>query len=412
MSGKRIVKNTLFLYVLTFSNYFIGLLLFPVLSRTLSVEMFGLVGFAMAYALLFQVIVDFGFMISATADIAKNRRSIRTMSRIISDVMYAKVALSVVAVGLCVASAALLPMVRDNLPILLLFLASSALSALLPDFYYRGIEAMKIIAIRTLAIKLCAIAIIVTLVHGDQDVLFVPLGMIIGNGIAVIVTAVAMRRDGIVRVSFHLKRVLQTLRGSSLFFVSRLAVSVNQAAGSFFLSMQFTPLSREIGVFSGASRLAGAGEMALSPVVDGLYPHMVHKKDYRMFWRVLVVGVVIWAVICGVIAVFAEQLCVMVLGVDFAESGVHLRTMMVGVFLALPNMMMGYNALSPLGAAKHANLSIVISAGINIGLFVTLYGMSLLTPATAAMVIAGSNGSMLIYRSVIFYRHYRSMRVL
>lgn len=412
MSGKRVIKNTLFLYILTFSNYFIGLLLFPVLSRTLSVEVFGLIGFAMAYVLIFQVIVDFGFMISATADIAKNRGSIQVMSRIISDVMYAKAMLSVVAVGLFLASATLSPMVRDNLPILLLFLVSSILSALLPDFYYRGIEAMRIIAIRTLAIKLCAIAVIMALVNGDQDVLFVPLGMIIGNGIAVIVTAAAMRRDGIVRASFHIERVLQTLRRSSLFFVSRLAVSVNQAVGSFFLSMQFTPLSREIGVFSGASRLAGAGEMALSPVVDGLYPHMVHKKDYRMFRRVLAVGVVLWAVICGAVAVFAEQLCIIVLGADFAESGVHLRIMMIGVFLALPNMMMGYNALSPLGAAKHANLSIVVSAAINIGLFATLYGMSLLTPATAAMVIAGSNGGMLIYRSVIFYRNYRLMQVL
>ncbi|HFU3673477.1 TPA: oligosaccharide flippase family protein, partial [Streptococcus suis] len=44
----KIAKNTLFLYILTFSNYFLGLMLFPYLSRVLSVEKFGLVGFSMS----------------------------------------------------------------------------------------------------------------------------------------------------------------------------------------------------------------------------------------------------------------------------------------------------------------------------------------------------------------------------
>ena len=60
MGNTRIVKNTVFLYILTFSNYFLGLILFPFLSRTLSVENFGLVGFSMSFVLIFQMIVEYG----------------------------------------------------------------------------------------------------------------------------------------------------------------------------------------------------------------------------------------------------------------------------------------------------------------------------------------------------------------
>ncbi|HFI2665000.1 TPA: oligosaccharide flippase family protein, partial [Streptococcus suis] len=67
----KIAKNTLFLYILTFSNYFLGLMLFPYLSRVLSVEKFGLVGFSMSFVLIFQMIVEYGFSISGTAQIAK-----------------------------------------------------------------------------------------------------------------------------------------------------------------------------------------------------------------------------------------------------------------------------------------------------------------------------------------------------
>lgn len=55
-----IAKNAIFLYGLTFSNYFVGLLLFPYLSRVLSVEGFGLIGFSTSLCLVFQMIVEYG----------------------------------------------------------------------------------------------------------------------------------------------------------------------------------------------------------------------------------------------------------------------------------------------------------------------------------------------------------------
>lgn len=47
-------KNALFLYALTFSNYLIGLFLLPYLSRVLSVEKFGVIGFATSFCLVFD----------------------------------------------------------------------------------------------------------------------------------------------------------------------------------------------------------------------------------------------------------------------------------------------------------------------------------------------------------------------
>ena len=55
-SHSRIFKNALFLYALTFSNYLIGLFLLPYLSRVLSVEKFGVIGFATSFCLENQMI--------------------------------------------------------------------------------------------------------------------------------------------------------------------------------------------------------------------------------------------------------------------------------------------------------------------------------------------------------------------
>ena len=88
---RRIGKNTVFLYALTFSNYFVGLLLFPYIARVLSIEGFGLVGFGMVYAMVFQSIVEFGFMISSTARISRVRADFAAVSEIVTNTMLSKV---------------------------------------------------------------------------------------------------------------------------------------------------------------------------------------------------------------------------------------------------------------------------------------------------------------------------------
>lgn len=83
-SHSRIFKNALFLYALTFSNYLIGLLLLPYLSRVLSVEKFGVIGFATSFCLVFQMVVEYGFQLSTTAAISVHRDDKTKMSRTIS----------------------------------------------------------------------------------------------------------------------------------------------------------------------------------------------------------------------------------------------------------------------------------------------------------------------------------------
>ena len=114
MGNTRIVKNTVFLYILTFSNYFLGLILFPFLSRTLSVENFGLVGFSMSFVLIFQMIVEYGFSISATALISKNRQNKGEINSIVSDVLWSKVFLMIIALFIYLNCYVFIDMIRTN----------------------------------------------------------------------------------------------------------------------------------------------------------------------------------------------------------------------------------------------------------------------------------------------------------
>jgi O-antigen/teichoic acid export membrane protein len=195
-AASRIRNNSFYLFLLTISNYFVGLLVFPHLSRVLTVETFGLVGFAMMYMLIFQSVVEYGFMISGTADISRNRDDSSVLSRLVTDVMATKVVLIALSLLAFLVSALFVEIVRDNLLFLVVFFCSSATAALVPDFYFRGIESMRTIASRSLASRLLSVVLIVAAVRDDADRLWIPAAFFLGNLIALLWSFASMRRSG------------------------------------------------------------------------------------------------------------------------------------------------------------------------------------------------------------------------
>ena len=83
--------------VLQITNYILPLLLIPYLVRILGTEKFGLVMLAQSLFLFVTVIVDFGFSLSGTREIALYRDNKTKMSQIFIAIMFIKSALIIVA---------------------------------------------------------------------------------------------------------------------------------------------------------------------------------------------------------------------------------------------------------------------------------------------------------------------------
>lgn len=402
---KRIANNALFLVLLTFSSYFLGLLLYPYLSRILSIENFGLFGFATSFVLIFQTIIEFGFMISTTASISKNREDAQKVSKIISATMQAKLLLTGVSLILFAITGYFVPMVRDHFLFIFLFFLSSAITALIPDFFYRGIEKMKSITVRTVAIRVLMILLVVLLVKDDSQLILIPVAFIIANVIALAIALVGVSREGVRFQFVTLRQTMLAIQEGAMFFLSRLAVSMNQSLGTFFLGLRYSPLSLELGLFSGASKISAASEMPVVAVSDSLYPHMVKKKDYRLFFKVLALGSVGWFVACILFWIFAPQIAVLLLGSDFEQAGDVLRILIFGNFMSLFANWFGYPVLSPIGLARHANIAVMVAAVINVLALTILWATDSISLLSVSLVIACTNLVVFGYRVGVFWRN-------
>ena len=148
-----LAKNTGMLFLLTISNYVFNFITIPYQTRILEPEIFGNISFAMSVMSYFQLLTDFGFLLSATEDIAKERENSHKVSKIFSAVMCCK--LFLVAVSFIILSVLCLTVNRfkQDIPLFFLYWISYSIYAFLPDFLYRGIENMQAITIRSVLIK-------------------------------------------------------------------------------------------------------------------------------------------------------------------------------------------------------------------------------------------------------------------
>lgn len=403
-SHSRIFKNALFLYALTFSNYLIGLLLLPYLSRVLSVEKFGVIGFATSFCLVFQMVVEYGFQLSTTATISVHRDDKAKMSRTISTMTYTKLLLACGASAVFLACAMFVNMLRGHFVIILLFFVDSIVKALLPDAYFRGIERMKDITIRAVSAKSGILVATLLFVKGDDTLIIYPISMIVFDTIALLWAFSLLKRDGLKATSTTMREMLEALKDSFWFFISRISVSINGSLGSIFLGMRYSPESVEMGLYSGATKLSSAGEQMIPPLGDALYPSMVNKKDYRLFYRIVLRGGILWFLACVLVEVLATPLCVLILGGQYASAGGFLRILMVGVFFGYFSFMFGYPALSPIGKATWANAAIMVSAIVNLTACAVLWLAGNITPLTVCVVFSSTNITTFIVRFGAFMK--------
>ena len=85
--------NTIMLYLLTAAKTIFPLLTLPYLARVLSVDCYGTVSYVKAVVGYAQIIVDFGFMLSAVKEIVEVQNNKTSISKVVGNTVISKLIL-------------------------------------------------------------------------------------------------------------------------------------------------------------------------------------------------------------------------------------------------------------------------------------------------------------------------------
>ena len=407
MNSKKgiLLKNTIMLYILQFSTYLLSFIVVPYETRVLGPEFYGKLGVAMSIMVYFQLIIDFGFILSATEDVSRNRDDKDYLRRIFSAVTLSKLVLTAISFVILLVLCQLISRWHDDLVFYVLFFAATAVNSLIPDYLYRGLEEMTAITVRTVLIKLFFTLMIFLVLKKPEQIWIIPTLNIIGNSAALIGVWLHLKRKyGITFCSVTGKDVAAVTKRSSRFFYSRIATTAYTAANTVIIDL-LNAGGNTVGFYTSADKLITTGKSAMSPVADSLYPYMVKNRDFKLVKKVLMVAEPVIILGCFIVFIFAEPLCTWFFGAEYGPVAPILRVMLPILVLILPSYILGFPTLTAMGLSKHANYSVIFGSCIHVINLAVLYFSGHMNELTLAALITVAETLILGYRIVVIWKN-------
>ena len=140
MKRSRLRENIIALTSLQALNYIAPLITVPYLMRVLGPERFGLLAFAQAVIIYFDLITSYGFNLGTTRTVAGCRENLSALSETFWSTLYAQIALMLASAGVLAVLVYALPQLRA---VPLLYAAAGLTvvgTALFPVWFFQGLE--------------------------------------------------------------------------------------------------------------------------------------------------------------------------------------------------------------------------------------------------------------------------------
>lgn len=386
------LKNTVMLYGLSMAKILFPFLTLPYLTRVLSVEAYAGVSYVKSTMVYMQLLVDFGFVLSATKDIVDANTDREKIEKIIADTLLGKLILCAGAFFTLLVAIAFVPILGENATYTVFSFVSVLLSCFLMDFLFRGIEKMEVITIRFVLMRGISTILTFVFVHNDSDILWIPILDAIGSVAAVLLVLKEIHSMGLKIRRGKLHSALEKLAVSWTYFISNMATTAFGALNTLLIGIFIA--KNEVAYWTVAFQVISAVQTLYTPITEGVYPEMMRSKNFSVILRILKIFMPLIVIGCLVMYVLADIALWVVGGTKYIVAEPVLRALIPVLMFSFPGMLLGWPSLGAIGRIRETSRTTVVTAVVQvIGLFLliamnafTLINIALLRGATELLM--------------------------
>lgn len=362
--NKVIVKNTAMLYLMNIAKLLLPLVTLPYLTRVLSKDCYGTVAYVKSVMQYMQIVVDFGFLLSATKEIVQVKDDRAAISRVVGDTLLAKLLLTAAAFAALVLLMGAIPLLRAYWLFTALSFLNVALSCFLMDFLFQGLEEMQIITLRYVVMRVVSTGLTFVFVKADVDLLWIPILDILGTCVAIGLVFCEMRKRGVGIRMTGWKGAFVKLKESAVFFLSNMATTTFTALNTLLIGVCLD--AQQVAEWSVCLQLVMAAMSLYTPVIDGIYPDMVRRRDWRLIRKTGRIYLPLITAGC-VLTYFAAELALTIVGGEKYVTAVPLlRAFIPLLFVTFPEMLLGWPALGAIGRAQEVTRTTLVAAAMQV----------------------------------------------
>lgn len=337
------IQNFLFLSFIQSSNVLITIISMPLLIQSIGVDQFGLVNLALSVIVMFNILVVFGYNLTAPREVAINSEDKTALSHIVSNVFSAKFLLACLATLIILVGAFGLDLFKEYRLILVFSLLLLFSEASLPLWFFQGLEKMKLVSIANVFSKLLFLMGIVLFIHSPEQSKWVNFMLgLLGVGINLTLLGYIHTFLGIRFYRPEFSAIWRSLKNNILLFFSSFASFISINGGLIILS--FFSNAETLGMYSLAERVIMVLRLFPSLIVQAIFPNAsrLYKEDHPKFYRFLkgvYSRVLVFGSLISAGAYFAAPWIIQVLSKsELTESVVYLKILSAIPFLACLNV--------------------------------------------------------------------------
>ncbi|TDK44138.1 oligosaccharide flippase family protein [Algoriphagus formosus] len=337
------IQNFLFLAIIQSSNVLISIISMPLLIQSIGVDQFGLVNLALSVIILLNILVGFGYNLSAPREVAVNQQNKEALSHLVSNVFSGKAMLAAIATLLILIGVFGLNLFQEYQLILVFSSLLLFSEATLPLWFFQGMEKMKLVSIANIFSKLLFLMGIVLFIHSPEQSQWVNFMLgFFGLSINLMLLFYIHAFMGIKFYRPEFSAIYRSLKENILLFFSNLASHISINGGLIILS--FFSAAETLGMYSLAERVVMVLRLFPALIIQAIFPNAskLLKEDRPAFFRFLK-NVYLRVLLAGMLisagAHFTAPWIIRVLSrSDLAESVLYLKILAAVPFLACLNV--------------------------------------------------------------------------
>lgn len=275
---KRLIDNFFSLALLKMFNLILPLVTLPYLLVTLGIENYGVIVLALSLTMYFQTVIDYGFNLSATRDIAKSKTSVLRLGLIYSKVVWCKFVLLVSSLSILIPVVIFNSIFYEQKTIFFLIGLLLIGHSMFPEWFFRGIEEMRYITLLDLCIKLIFTAGVFLFIDSVDDGWLYPL--MLGSAyvlISILSHFIIFFKFNISLQPVSLKIIYRTLKRGFPLFINQFFPNLYNNTTTFLVGIVLG--SYAVGLFGVIKQVVSLLNVFNSVVTTVLFPYLNRNKD-------------------------------------------------------------------------------------------------------------------------------------
>ena len=366
-----LLLNTSSYYLINFSDYFLSLIILPFLARTISMEGIGLLGLANTLGVVCLLVMEYGFSLSATREIASNNDN-KNISLLVSRVLITKLILIIPCFIISICSFLIVPIFDKYQLLIMLTLIISILNGLTPVWYFQGIQKIYPFALLKISIRIISIIPIFFMVRSVNDIWIVLFFQCISS-LLICLISLSWLLKKVKFVSVGFKDITNSLINGWHTFSLTIIPPLFTMFAFFWLSSKLSIES--IGLLNSAERIFKAIISIFGPIGQAIYPFLISQLSKDKMRAIILTRQVFWLYLfisistSSIIIIVANPFIKWYLGQAFLESAKILQVFALSIPIIKISHILGRQWMLSIKLDKIVNIAIILS---NLVLFIIL----------------------------------------